>query len=536
MEFDVLKELAKTITRNKIKNIEVLGNKSSKKTRLELLFEGLTLDVFKTEKEAVRHLFKSHDVKNLSYQKLKNKLIRQLNNTIFFIDVNQPAFNDRAKCYYMAHKDFAAANLLQIRNAFKPALQLLQIVLEQSMKYEFVDLAADAAKLLRRIFARVENNFEKNQYYTKIHRFYEEKRRFEFLALDYYETLISYYSIKRSSNKEINKISSTYFSELLPLTSKVDTSAFYYYTYNIGLIKYMSINDHKNTLRLCDEAINILGSRSNTNREALSMLYVQKLAVYTQIKFNNKSQVKGLLVQALSLYEEGGFSWFRTYEVYFYYCIYSKQYDVSLEIWYKITNNSNFGILEGSYYENWILLGGYLHLLSRLNKLDSTKVEQTVGPFRYSKLHNEIEILNKEKDGMNIPLVLLPVLYELALGPAKRTKEIHIDALEKYRQRWLANDLNKRSNCFFKMLLAYAKDDTLSASTQRKINREYEILKSETPEIARQNFAIEIIPYEDLWEMLMAKVHSRQPGMTAPGAMDVTILPKGKGSGIRNRT
>ncbi len=40
MEFEALKDLAKTITRNKIKNIEVLGNSGKKPTRLELLYEG----------------------------------------------------------------------------------------------------------------------------------------------------------------------------------------------------------------------------------------------------------------------------------------------------------------------------------------------------------------------------------------------------------------------------------------------------------------------------------------------------------------
>ncbi len=234
MEFEVLKDLANTITRNKIKNIEILGNPGKEQSRVDLLYDAITSDKFKSEKEIVRHFFKTYDTKNPGYLKLKNKLVHQLVNMAFFVDVNQPAFNERAKAYFTAYRDFAAAVVLITRNARKSGVYLFQLVLEQAVKYEFTDLAADVSRMLRREFARSGGDHEKNQYYTGLHRKYEEKRRYDMLALDYHETLVSYYLTKRSPNQEIHRLASDYYNELYPLAERVDTSAFYNYTYTIN--------------------------------------------------------------------------------------------------------------------------------------------------------------------------------------------------------------------------------------------------------------------------------------------------------------
>jgi len=505
MEFEVLKDLANTITRNKIKNIEILGNPGKEQSRVDLLYDAITSDKFKSEKEIVRHFFKTYDTKNPGYLKLKNKLVHQLVNMAFFVDVNQPAFNERAKAYFTAYRDFAAAVVLITRNARKSGVYLFQLVLEQAVKYEFTDLAADVSRMLRREFARSGGDHEKNQYYTGLHRKYEEKRRYDMLALDYHETLVSYYLTKRSPNQEIHRLASDYYNELYPLAERVDTSAFYNYTYTIGIIKFSSINDIANALQLCDQALSILEPRKNTNRGTLISLKIQKLAFYTQLRMVDSATIKELLDYCLNILEEGEFGWFRIYEVYFYNCTYSGRYEEALEVCGKVIQSPSFALMDGSYHDNWLLLGGYLHLLAKLGALDTAKVEATVGDFRYGKFFNEIEVLKKDKEGMNIPLLLLPILMQLSQKADKHSRDIPIEALEKYRQRWLANDMNRRSDSFLKLLIAFSQKDYNPAGADKKISKELEVLKSETPDVAGQTWAVEVVPYETLWELLNAQ-------------------------------
>lgn len=503
MDFDVLKDLVQTITRNKIKNIEVLGNAGQEKSRVEQMYDGISAGKFKSEEDIARHFFKS-DAKDPNYRKLKNKLIRQLVNTAFFVDVNQAAFNDRAKAYFTAYKDFAAAVIFISRNAVKTGIYIFQLVLEQAIKYEFTDLASDVTRMLRRQYARVGGDYEKNQLYTNLHRKFEEKRRYEMIALDHYETLVSYYMNKRSPNEEIHKLADAYFDELFPIAQKVDTSAFYSNTFSIGIIKYSSINDIENALKICDQALNVLTPRKNTNRSTLVGFTLQKMAFFTQLRIADAAVVKGLLDYCLDILEEGQFSWFRAYEVYFYNCTYTGNFEDALKIYAQITQSPSYAMLDGSYRDNWQLLGGYLHLLAILGALDPKKVEEVVGTFRFGKFFNEIEVLNKDKEGMNIPLVLLPVLFHLAQKTFDEQKDFSVEGLEKYRQRWLANDMNRRSDSFLKMLIAFAKKDFASAAAEKKIGKELEILKNETPEVSGQSFAVEVVPYETLWDLLNA--------------------------------
>ena len=120
------------------------------------------------------------------------------------------------------------------------------------------------------------------------------------------------------------------------------------------------------------------------------------------------------------------------------------------------------------------------------------------------RFNNDFEIFDRDKEGMNIPLFLLPLLYSLAQGSDHEEEYGRsVDAIEKYRKRYLDNDLNRRSASFTNMLLALGKIEFEQASAERKIKKEMAVLTSLPPQEAGQSLAVEIIPYEDLWQMLV---------------------------------
>jgi hypothetical protein len=457
---------------------------------------------FFSDEEAVKFMYgKNETPKSQAYLRLKGRLERNLLNTAFFVDVNQPMFNDRLKAWYNCYRDFAAAYILIGREARRPGIHLLEQTLEQTVKYEFVELAAEIARRLR-MESRGIGNPTMHEKYTKIHHEYEEKRRLEMLALDYLENLINYYFIRRSPNEEIHRIASAYYEELLPLAKIADTSQFYNYTGHVGIIKCLSVNDCEGALKICGETFEILKKRPNTNRSSLTAIALQQIACLTQLRVYD-GQAEEAIAYCLSQEEEGSFNWFRTHELHLHYCLFARRYEEALSLFEKASQHPKFETLGGAVRDNWQIYGGYLHLLAALGKLETAKVEEVAGTFRYARLSNEIEVLAKDKQGMNIPLVLLPVIYNLVKGTFD-TADISLEALEKYRKRYLDNDMNRRSAAFLNMLIAFAKRDYKSASAEKKIKKEMEILAREQPQVAGQTFAVEIIPYEDLWEMMVA--------------------------------
>ncbi|MBU6340646.1 MAG: hypothetical protein KGS48_04050, partial [Bacteroidetes bacterium] len=110
---------------------------------------------------------------------------------------------------------------------------------------------------------------------------------------------------------------------------------------------------------------------------------------------------------------------------------------------------------------------------------------------------------DRDKEGMNIPLVLLPLLFSLAEKDDLEGYGRSIEAIEKYRKRYLDNEMNRRSASFTKMLLALGKIRYEKGSAERKIKKEMAVLDSLPPQDASQSLAVEIIPYEDLWALLI---------------------------------
>lgn len=498
MDFDVLSDLVNIITRNKVKQIEVLGNPGQEESRTELLYEGIAKGKFKTDEDAAQGLLKVN-AKDPSYKRVRAKLIRQLVNTSFFIDAQQSLFGDRNTAFVNCNRDLAAAQILIARQAKKAGSYLLLLTLEQSLKFEFTEITCEILKALRKQYSRSLGDRSQHEYYAELHRSYEHKRGWETISFDYYETLLNHYIVKRSPDQEIHEQATAYFLELQPRLKEIDTHEFYYNTYSIGLIQHFSINDCQGALKLCEEILPLLKNRKAANRGTILTFALNKLACLTQLHIFEQNDETAK--QCLELSEEGGYNWYKAMSLYFYYSIYGKRYEDALEIYRQATNQARFKLLSDNARDEWHLFGGYLHLLAALDKLDKKEVENVVGAFRYAKFSNEIKVFDKDKLGMNIPLVMLPVLFSLASGDHQEYGR-SVEALEKYRIRYLNNDLNRRSASFMKILFALSDRPFRPGPADRKIAKELEVLAAEGPRVAGQTFAVEIIPYEDLWEIL----------------------------------
>jgi hypothetical protein len=211
----------------------------------------------------------------------------------------------------------------------------------------------------------------------------------------------------------------------------------------------------------------------------------------------------------LQLTSPGNFNWFKIQEAYFYYKLYRKDYEGALELYDQtMQHQKRFDLLGDAVRDTWQLYRGYLHVLSLLGVLDANKVAAIAGPPRISKFLNEFMALDKDKEGMNIPRLFLPVLYALANGEVygEELYQQSAEALDKYRRRYLDNDINNRSDCFMQMLMALSKIEFDSDSAKRKIRKEIKVLQGVPPQMANQSFAVEIVPYEDLWTLLVKKM------------------------------
>jgi hypothetical protein len=123
-------------------------------------------------------------------------------------------------------------------------------------------------------------------------------------------------------------------------------------------------------------------------------------------------------------------------------------------------------------------------------------------PFRINKLLNEVPFYSKDKQGLNVSILIIQFLFLLK---QKRYMEIEDKAasLAKYNEKYLKRGETFRQHCFLRMLLEIVKADFNKIRAQRYAAPILEKMKTEPIRLSQQSIEVEIIPYEDLWEMTL---------------------------------
>ena len=156
--FDELRSLARFLDKNKVKNIQVIGNPDQSDTLFKRFYEGLTegkLDGDSTAKEA---LYGTSEDKQEAYYTLKERLHKRLQNTLFFIDVNEPSRSSVHKAWLKCSKELIMVKILLSNHERRLAILQAERTLKVSSKFEFTDISLDIAKLLLKHYALFDGN------------------------------------------------------------------------------------------------------------------------------------------------------------------------------------------------------------------------------------------------------------------------------------------------------------------------------------------------------------------------------------------
>ena len=147
----------------------------------------------------------------------------------------------------------------------------------------------------------------------------------------------------------------------------------------------------------------------------------------------------------------------------------------------------------------WHLYQAYTRLLLEAKV---ATLEQRKKHFSIQRFINDLPTFSKDKRAMNIPLLIAQMSFLIIRGEYSKAID-RIEALEKYSSRYLKNNDTFRSNCFIKMLVVIAKQGFNRKAVERHAKKFHDRMINSELEIIDQPFEIEIIPYEDLWQILL---------------------------------
>lgn len=502
-----LKELIQVATKNKIKHLEILGIPSTKKTKVYELYEGIIDGRFQNDIEAAIHFY-NKGPSHQSYLNLKSKLRKKLLNTILFLDTNPDDYQEYQKIMYAIPRKLAALNILISRGLYDTAIPILKKLLVQAQKIELTDTSIEILRKLRRYYGTI--NFNPtlyNQYESQLNQQLEllTKEIFvEGLFFKYNQNFLVKKGTKENQKEEANK----YSNKLSGFISSSNTTKVIFYSSLIEIGKHMSLYHFKEVIKTSDLTISLLLQKEYVKPQGIIMILFQKIVCLIQLKEYQKG--KKAVEELFTFLKEGKFNWYKGQEMKMYLLLHTKNYQEAYTTFSEAYTHKTFKkALAPAHQETWEIFKAYLHFLIELDFIQPTEGDTNFKKFRINRFLNTVPTYSKDKRGANIAILIIQIIFSIHQKKYDLMID-RIDAVNKYGSRHLRKGENFRSNCFIKMLLEIPKASFHKAAAERKAEPLVKKLSKASLEVANQTHSIEILPYEDLWPMVIGMLEMKR--------------------------
>lgn len=472
-----------------IELIKISGAKlDGMKGKVAELYQGLLNRAWEEDEAARQALFGNDRHRSIYYANTKKELTRHLIDAIIS-SASNPENSEILRSYDYCYKKFAVVKMLLARGARLAAVGEAEKVFTKSIKYGLTEISLSMAQLLRKNYAEIDPNKKKFEKYKKEAERLKERFHAENLAEQLHSDLVFGFSKSKAFNKAVAEKGVEYIKRLKPY-QKRHTSFRLHYTINNILVTISQLqSDHKNVIETCQRALVFFAAQPDTRRSAIFSFNFKMIPSYIQLQ--DFKLAKKTIEECLFRSTEGSHNWIITKQYEAMLGFYSDHYLLSYEtvktVKKKLKTNHHF-------FEQWLIYEAYAEFL--------IGEELSQRTFRLSKFLNQIPTFSKDKRGMNINLLIIQSLFLLKRGKKGQIID-QAEALKQYTYRHLKLDHTFRSNCFIKMLLLLPACSFKRAGVERKSAALLERLQSNPLDLAQQDYELEVVPYEVLWERVL---------------------------------
>lgn len=498
---DELKELVDIGMSGRIGRIEIFEPEASEATLSHKLYFGLKRGEIKTEAEARDFLY-GKSRQGFKFNMLKKRLKERLYTTILFVQPRQNIPGGYLTNAYFCYKHYVISKILIMISARKLGTRLMRKTMKRALEYEVYDVAMLCAIGLRH-YTFIQGDLSKFNRWDSIFRFTLDKVTAESEAERLYQSLLIQFvksGAVKSGQVEQARIAS---EQIGALREKHSTFTVHYNYFMVNLVLNELLGDYQKALTLCEDfEVYMLGHKKRYTFVVHADVLLQKLDCCLYL--NNFDAGQACAEKALTFYREGEGNWYACQEAFFLLSLRTGNLDRATDIYISVVSKPKFADLVKWRKERWNLFSGYLWTLLLVAKRSDLqeKLESSAKQFRLSKILNEIQTHTTDKEGYNIAVLILEIVGFLT--QSKYTEIIERgDRLNNYVYKNLHRDpAHIRSQVFIKMLLSLIKADFDPSRIARRIERYLEVLRKTPLRYNATQVYIEVLPYEDLWEIV----------------------------------
>lgn len=459
------------------------------------LHAGIANSKFSTDEEAEKFLYPEGGSAG-KYRKLKSLFRERLLASVISLDTETSDLTDYQKAYYRCHRQWLVVKILAAHNANNVAVVLATKLLAQTQQYEFTLLAMDISSYLRFHHGLRGSGSKK---FEELHAIFHQQKKIyeaENEAEERYTLLMASYVNSKSADSGIAVLATDYYQEIAVWLQSYYSYRLHLYGRLLGLVRFSALHLYELTLLYCIECIDFFRQKQYFAKVPLQIFSYQKLICHLQLQQFEEAETA--FAYSIQFLEEGTFNWFKQQELRVQLYYHTAQYQAGSALISDIMSHPRFQFQPENVKEIWRIFEAYAAFLDVIGK---TKSQQN-GQFKLSKFVNETPIFSKDKSGLNVAILIIRVLHLLQQKKYSRLLD-EMDGIQQYNYRYLKGSNTVRSFIFIKFLLQIAN----SQFDKIEINKKVLLLKDGLTKIRAnfdsQDYELEIIPYESLWEMVV---------------------------------
>ncbi len=469
-------------------NKTLLSDKSD--TKFAQLYEGLLSGKIKNDLEAAQLIYQSSTT-DVKYRQLKSRFRKRLLNTLLLLE-QLPAEPDKSKQddYIYAQKQWALILIAHRHNAATAADSMARNLLNFCEKREFHQVAFDAAHFLWKQAINQKDTKKANRYYQvrKKHlAFYQARMEAEEVFLRHQ---LSFYSQNQTSPNIAQDN-----ARLIQLADQHPSANIYFYMFCLNVLNHRSTGNYQAMTQICRQARQQLQQFPHwPQAHQMLIFYIHEMLALWALKDINAATY--LAEQALPKLEKDSKLWLDFMELYLLTALYAKDLTRAKAIHKKINEQLLSIELNAIQKEKWALYEAYLCFI------DPDREPNDELWYKINYAHS-IYLYHPDKHAKKQWGLILHLLQ------ITRLKNNDPFFLKNKLSNNDKSNSTKRRNLFLKLLerlyIAQSKGGKL-----RLVEKYYKQLRSTSPVYCTQLEHLEIIPLQDLWEMLLERfdIHS----------------------------
>jgi len=430
---------------------------------------------------------------NANYRKAKSRLYQQMLNAVLIATPERAQISGIDKAYLQALRHMMAGYIISMYSNPHHGILYFKECLKLSQKFELSVPAYLSSQQLSGYYGQNLMNAKEFKRYHKIEQQTLNDVVTENKLSSIYSEIYSVLEHKMISydNKQLLKEK---FEETKSLKGKSKTARSTRFYYNIlAVISYFE-KDYQQTITICNQAIERLKKYPYKLDFHIFTFQLKRLMALIQIESWKTA------IELCTYYKITRISDQTTFIAQYYlFIIYMRtgKYDLAREVLRDEMGPLLEKMKQPIYDENFQIFNTYIQFLEQRGILDATQKR-----FRIQRFLNDVPTYSKDKQGLNSSVLILQILFFLH---QKNYSSIidRVDALKQYSYRYLRKDETLRTNLFIKMLNNLVRADFNRIRTERYVEPMWEQLQSVPINISEQGIEVEILPFEQLWPMVL---------------------------------